>query len=265
MRCGEFQKSLLKLTRGEALAERAELLDHAGSCVQCSDALKEGQQLSAALSGLKQMYQREQASQATAQLLLEHFRERRGIGGSARPGKQEETAGPFIGRTFRGLILATSLLLACGITIWVSRPDTSPAPPRLESARVQPVQPPLPMTKSPVHASPTRRPEHPPSRKRATRRAAVVRPQWAGLVEAPRAKPRPVENADSNQVTSFFSTMYPTAAEPDYGLQLVRVELPRRTMMSFGLPVDPRQLNSPVKADLIVGPDGLTRAIRFVQ
>jgi hypothetical protein len=59
--------------------------------------------------------------------------------------------------------------------------------------------------------------------------------------------------------------MFPIAGDEDYGLQLVRVELPKRTMMSFGFPVDSREMNRPVKADLIIGPDGLTRAIRFVQ
>jgi hypothetical protein len=49
------------------------------------------------------------------------------------------------------------------------------------------------------------------------------------------------------------------------GGQLVRVELPRSAMASFGLPVNLDRANERVKADVLVGSDGQARAIRFVQ
>jgi len=47
--------------------------------------------------------------------------------------------------------------------------------------------------------------------------------------------------------------------------QVVRVELPRSAMASFGLPVNMDRADQRVKADVLLGADGLARAIRFVQ
>jgi hypothetical protein len=49
------------------------------------------------------------------------------------------------------------------------------------------------------------------------------------------------------------------------GGQIVRVEVPRTTMASFGLPVNMDRYNERVKADVLVGVDGVPHAIRFVQ
>jgi hypothetical protein len=47
--------------------------------------------------------------------------------------------------------------------------------------------------------------------------------------------------------------------------QMVRVELPRSAMANFGLPVNVDRSDQRVKADVLLGADGLARAIRFVQ
>ena len=45
--------------------------------------------------------------------------------------------------------------------------------------------------------------------------------------------------------------------------QLVRVELPGSALIAAGLPVDAEMADAPVKADVLLGHDGLARAIRF--
>jgi hypothetical protein len=45
----------------------------------------------------------------------------------------------------------------------------------------------------------------------------------------------------------------------------VRVEVPRATLLSLGLPLNLERGDSHVKADLLVGDDGMTRAIRLVR
>jgi hypothetical protein len=49
------------------------------------------------------------------------------------------------------------------------------------------------------------------------------------------------------------------------GGQLVRVELSRSAMLNMGLPVNMDRYGERVKADVLLGADGLARAIRFVQ
>jgi hypothetical protein len=46
---------------------------------------------------------------------------------------------------------------------------------------------------------------------------------------------------------------------------LVRVELPRSALESFGLPMNMERAGERIKADVLVGSDGLARAIRFVR
>ena len=46
---------------------------------------------------------------------------------------------------------------------------------------------------------------------------------------------------------------------------LVRVELPRSALASFGLPVNAEAAGGRVKADVLLGEDGTARAIRFIR
>ena len=49
------------------------------------------------------------------------------------------------------------------------------------------------------------------------------------------------------------------------GGQVLRVELPRSALLSFGLPMNPDRAGERVKADVLISSDGLPRAIRFVS
>ena len=54
------------------------------------------------------------------------------------------------------------------------------------------------------------------------------------------------------------------SASVDAG-QVVRVELPRSALSSIGLPVSADRAGERIKADVLLGEDGLARAIRFVR
>lgn len=81
---------------------------------------------------------------------------------------------------------------------------------------------------------------------------------------AARQKLTPPVNQPKEIATDFISLTY---GEPEVGpeAQMVRVELPRSAMASFGLPVNMDRADQRVKADVLLGADGLARAIRFVQ
>jgi len=71
--------------------------------------------------------------------------------------------------------------------------------------------------------------------------------------------------ADTEIATDFIPLMNKeTLAQMDGG-QVMRVELPRSALMSFGLPMDMERASERIKADVVVGNDGLARAIRFVR
>jgi hypothetical protein len=73
-------------------------------------------------------------------------------------------------------------------------------------------------------------------------------------------------NHSGNEVTTDFMPVgYTSPMNLQDGGQVMRVELPRSTLAGFGLPVNMERVNERVKADVLVGPDGQARAIRFVQ
>jgi hypothetical protein len=73
------------------------------------------------------------------------------------------------------------------------------------------------------------------------------------------------DQPESEVATQFISLSYVAPASLQDGGQIVRVELPRSAMASFGLPVNMDRFGERVKADVLVSADGFARAIRFVQ
>lgn len=71
------------------------------------------------------------------------------------------------------------------------------------------------------------------------------------------------EAADAGEITTEFIPLAGLAQSE--GVHLVRVELPRSALSSFGIPVNAEQAGGRVKADVLLGEDGTARAIRFVR
>jgi hypothetical protein len=80
-------------------------------------------------------------------------------------------------------------------------------------------------------------------------------------------KPSAAPRAEIEQevMTSFI----PVGVGAAFGLgergSLVRVRLPRSALATFGLPINQSRVSDVVNADVLLGEDGLARAIRFVQ
>jgi hypothetical protein len=89
------------------------------------------------------------------------------------------------------------------------------------------------------------------------------------IISGGRSKP-PVDDphkpaAADEIATEFIPLMNREALAQMDGGQVMRVELPRSVLMSFGLPMDMERATERIKADVLVGNDGLARAIRFVR
>jgi hypothetical protein len=87
------------------------------------------------------------------------------------------------------------------------------------------------------------------------------------VVRAPRTLTRKAAAASPRQahevVTDFFPLMNPA---PSFGRgQMLRVQLPAAAMRTVGLPVREEHLDDLVQADVLVGEEGMPRAIRFVR
>ncbi|HSP67393.1 MAG TPA: hypothetical protein VLN48_06680 [Bryobacteraceae bacterium] len=140
-------------------------------------------------------------------------------------------------------LAALGLTAAAAVTVFFasseSRERPKPAPPALVRPQVVAAAP------APAPA-PVRAP------------AKIVAPA------APRVRPvRPVKRQPREVVTEFFPLL--DVAPPFERGELLRVTVPASTMRKVGLPVNENRLYDRVYADVLVGNEGLARAIRFVS
>lgn len=92
-----------------------------------------------------------------------------------------------------------------------------------------------------------------------------ARPRPAAIRRQPK-KPAAAVSAAAREVsTPFLPVPYAPALTPEDRGHVVRVKLPAASMRTFGLPVAEDRTFERVKADVLLGEDGIARAIRFVH
>jgi len=160
----------------------------------------------------------------------------------APAGVEARLVGVFHSRRRRGrrwaAILATAAALAIAALWWTNRP----AQPAVSA--VPPV---------------SRVPEEDQSRPVPAAQAKVARTPRKATRKVPAGR-QPVPH---EVVTDFFALMNPA---PSFGRgQMLRVQLPAAAMQTVGLPVPEERLGDLVQADVLVGEEGMPRAIRFVR
>jgi hypothetical protein len=95
---------------------------------------------------------------------------------------------------------------------------------------------------------------------------AVALPVSYLVTYSPLANPPAVRTAPSEVATAFLPLIYSNV--PVTNAHIVRMKVSRRALVSFGLAsIDSSESSSAatVLADVIVGEDGLARAVRFVR
>ena len=84
------------------------------------------------------------------------------------------------------------------------------------------------------------------------------------IVAAGPLRPKPVRAPVKREIMTNF---IPVMVDPDpfERGRLVRVKLPRSALTAFGLQLNEDRSDERIQADVLVGEDGLARAIRFVK
>jgi hypothetical protein len=234
MNCTEFENVVADIARGELMdaAARRDGLTHAMGCERCGRRLANEQ----ALSGLFAVVAAEDAGRTTPaaveEALLSAFREREFVG---RPRKRAWWLGTAAA--------AVAALLVFSVTLRKPQePQIVKVPTVLPGPAMEPTK-----IIAPVYRETQRRPLR-------TLRAERRRP----LVSKPRTDP-----LDREVVTDFIPVVYDP--EPVEHGRMVRVRLPRSALASFGLPMNEQRTEETIQADVVLGEDGLARAVRFVK
>jgi hypothetical protein len=205
---------------------REEARRHLAVCESCRKRLEDDAALSAALAMAARESRTLEATPAVESAVLEAFRR-------ARPSARRSFAAPLWWAAAAAVLLLAALL-------WPRRPQ-QPASPHV-AVRDAP----------PAHLLQT---EEAPSLKSESPLAPL-----AGRI-TPRSHPAPRR---AENVTQFIPLRYGKPVESGETLQVVRITLRRADLLRLGLPVAPDGGAGLVKADVLLGEDGLTKAIRFV-
>lgn len=243
MNCQDFEKLALALARNSLLdvTAREQGLIHMECCERCAARLAEERALLARLRAVASEMAGEEPPARVEKALLAAFR-------AQTAALAPDRTRPWLNWKLAAVAAGILILISMMAVFWRS---VSPNKSQGEERAVAPA--PGASPKSPKLAEPpvggnrlaVEQSKNEP--KRARRRAAVDRPD------------------ETEMVTQFFPLREGEDITALDSLQLVRVELPASALSEVGLTVDPEMADEPVKADVVLGQDGLARAIRFVR
>jgi hypothetical protein len=289
MNCKTFQTILQDLGKDASLdlQTRQDSLAHAEVCPNCAALLRDECRLTAGLNALAASLADAEASPRVEAALLNAFRAR-GIKQEARPEARwtlPNSTGEHLssGRDsrFRNSLpirVAAASLLAAGLAAWFGWQSSNRKPamvidqirPSLPQEVSRGVTPKisLPQTTG-VSQTESPRSPRPKAVSRSTRKPRVQTPllHQTDQSDLRQADVQAYDTLDQTEVaTEFMPLSYGEPFSPSLqGGQLVRVQLPRTTLLSFGFPMSAERAPEPIKADVLLGEDGMARAIRFVH
>jgi hypothetical protein len=266
MNCHEFEELSreLAIARSKNLDLSLNALGHLDECSNCSQRLREEQSLSRCLTELAQQMKSLSAPSSVAERLLLAHRQR--FSTPVRVSGRDDRRRVWLA------VAAVVLLLVLGSIILRLRERPSPIVGHLEP-KPQPatvrdaVETPAPRVASDSSAALSDHDAPPEARANSFRHARRAGKRSVRLSQLPAVVAvAPVAAAPESEVaTRFIALSYGGPINPQDDGLLVRVELPRSAMLSLGWPVNMDRYAERVKADVLLGPDGLARAIRFVQ
>ncbi|MDT5268688.1 MAG: hypothetical protein QOH49_874 [Acidobacteriota bacterium] len=287
MNCLEFESQVEILARG-ALADartRAAAEAHEESCQACAARLVDERALSTGLRALAAGMRDAEAPAHVETALLSAFRAR--AASAAEESSEAVVASnvvPMSGhaparrwswaKTFAVASMAAAASLALFVLIRPGAPQSAP----MQSAMIEPPPGSIGAAAPTAVAQDTSsegvvegvEPSPTPGEVRVTtpRPTFIPRPRAMNVSynRGGLSHPEQATDARAQEVaTEFIPLMQAgpyTQAEEGH---LVRVELPRSALASFGLPVNAEASGGRVKADVLMGQDGIARAIRFVR
>jgi hypothetical protein len=269
MNCQAFENVINELARDQMMDAgiREQALTHGAECEVCALRLKRQHMLTMELRTLATRMRSRKPSGRLEEELMAAFRNRETWKKSSRA----KSSRAYLVAAVAALIVIVFGMVVVRFRLTPPSQNLSGPP---EIAKVNIGSPPSPSTvPASSEALPLSRPlKHkigiaggPGHRdvQRRVRAPARSRDEGSGLASAKASTTTP--GSHTEVATEFMPLGYVNPLNLQDGGQLVRVELPRSAMVSFGVPVNMDRYGERVKADVLVGADGLARAIRFVQ
>jgi hypothetical protein len=255
MKCREFNEQAECLTLGELAAWNDEqLLAHQRECADCASWLQQRQSLAGAMQGLRNSTASLEAGVDVERAVLRAFRQ----ASPSLPVQQSQA--PSLAFTFSRLFgwgayaaVAAALAIALGLGVWywqtsakTSQSAAQPTRHPLEetvSAKAETAQPAIAASSATAMSADSQQ-----NKKSAARLKNVAAPKAASEQSLARLA----------QAQGYVPLMLCDPLSCSGDEQVVRMEIPASS-------VDASNGAEPLVADVVVGDDGLVRAIRIVQ
>ncbi len=262
MNCQKFESVSSELARGQMMEVdlRDEAMAHSASCSNCATQLHDEEMLTRGLRSLVAEMNSLEAPAALETSLLSAFR-------------QQQVVVPMpVRRDYRrywlAAVAALILIVFSVVAVRIQREGREVPQPQRAGVGEEKQEPKQEEPKQVFARDETPKKEevNPEVPQHKQRRQPASR-QDSALARATNPRDRN-DSRDSNHAevaTEFMPLGYLNPEAVQDGGQIVRVELPRTALVKFGLPVNMDRSNERVKADILVGIDGMAHAIRFVQ
>ena len=246
MNCRDFEMNVLALARNKLIDAniRGANLAHTVNCVSCAERLAGERALLAGVRLVVAAVAEEKAPDSIGTALVTAFREH-------APALRGKTVIPIPLKAarqwrFEAAAAAIVILVSMVAVLWLYSRS------RIEKHAALTAPPEPTNTQEPASQAAPRDLE-------IASKPATIRPNRSHHRAA-----RPKTNA-AEEVTEFFPLMEGIDLDSLEAVQSVRVELPASALVDLGLPASPEAPTRPVKADVLLGLDGMARAIRFVR
>ncbi|MCI0524335.1 MAG: hypothetical protein L0Y75_03645 [Acidobacteria bacterium] len=256
MNCENFENIINDLARAKVMdaVARERGLAHAETCERCAERLADERALTAGLKTLSASDEEKVAPDRVEAALLAAFR-------------QQPVQMPGSSRWSRwAMAAAAAILVAVGLIVYRALNNAPSEKRNNDQVLTTPTPAPRPIERKinepVVDGKLADNKSEKPGANRSQKISSRPRPR------APRFLIRDEMTlyVRASEVTSdFFPLTYEEDVAPMESGQLIRVQMPRSALVSFGLPVNVERADAPVTADLLLGEDGLARAIRFVR
>ncbi|MEN3332314.1 MAG: hypothetical protein V7641_1679 [Blastocatellia bacterium] len=271
MTCEEFERVVTDLACEFLIeaATRKRALAHARACSRCAARLQQERALTAAL-GEAASRERTQAPARMKTALLVAFQQQMTPANLAAPlvsrNESPRRWSRYLMAAAAALMLA-AILLALQILHQQSKVESSTNPGPAMAAQELP---------SKDAASQMNGVTGQASRESSVTNKENVQPaarndKTTNAPRLPRRRLRPVfrpelanRTSPAETVTEFIPLTAIADATAMHSGTIVRVEMPRASLIAMGLPLNAERARETVKADIVVGDDGLARAIRLV-
>jgi hypothetical protein len=255
MNCQDFELIVLRLARNQLLeaAARDRANSHAEACPRCSTRLAEERAFIVGVRVVTAEMAKEEAPVRLETELLRAFREHTALVRAPAVVAPLTVSGHLPRRAW-----AAAAVILISITAAAILRHTSISPEHRE------------VSQAIIHESsvPTDRPHEQMTRQlnpalndgRKLAGGRVITSRWRPT----RRRPGSRESGEAEVATHFF----PLSDSDDFNSlesgQVVRLELPGSALDEIGLPIDVVTAGKTVTADVLIGPDGLAHAIRFI-